>query len=147
MLAFVIGFDCSTLDKETLVNKKQLYKINKVNLYDLESGDKLNLSLYETIKLKDKIIGIEELEAIEQEYNNDGIWDNVYISSDFKRFVVLLDNGKAEFYAFWANLKITLDSNDNYFGNGIIGGSGFEYGKTPSFLAVVYDIKNDILDI
>lgn len=42
MLAFVIGFDCSTLDKETLVNKKQLYKINKVNLYDLESGDKLN---------------------------------------------------------------------------------------------------------
>lgn len=147
MLAFVIGFDCTTLDKVTLVNKKQLYKINKVNLYDLESGDKIDLSLYEIIKLKDKILGIEELEAIEQEYNNDGIWDNVYISSDFKRFVVLLDNDKAEFYAFWANLKITVDGNDNYFGNGIIGGSDFEYGETPSFLAVVYDIKNDILDI
>lgn len=74
MLAFVIGFDCTTLDKGTLVNKKQLYKINKVNLYDLESGDKIDLSLYEIVKLKDKILGIEELEAIEQEYNNDGIW-------------------------------------------------------------------------
>lgn len=147
MLAFVIGFDCSTVGAGALVTKKQLYKVNKVNLYDLESGDRLDLSLYETIKLKDKIIGTEELEAIEKEYQNDDIWNNVYISSDFKRFVVLLDNEKADFYGFYANLKITVDGSDNYLGNGIIGGSAFEYGETPSFLVVAYDIKNDIIDI
>lgn len=147
MLAFVIGFNCSTAGVGTLANKKKLYKINSVNLYDLESGDKLDLSLYETIKLKDKIIGTEELESIEGEYQNDGIWDNIYITSDFKRLAVLLDSEKAEFYGFYANLKITVDGNDNYIGNGIIGGSAFEYGKTPIFLVVAYDIKNDVLDI
>lgn len=35
MLAFIIGLDCSKIGVDKLLNKKQLYKVNRVNLYDL----------------------------------------------------------------------------------------------------------------
>ena len=147
MLAFIIGLECSNVDVEVLINKKQIYKVNRVNLYDLESGDKFDLGLYETIKLKDKIIGTEKLEMIERDYPYDSVWDNVYLSSKFERFVVLSDNKEPGLYGVYANLKITLDGKDNYIGNGIVGGSAFRHGETPASLDIIYDTKNDKFDV
>ena len=147
MLAFIIGLDCSKIGVDKVLNKKQLYKVNRVNLYDLESGDKFDLSLYETIKLKDKIIGTKRLEMIESNYSHDYIWDSVYLSSDFERFVVLVDNKEPELCGVYANLKVTVDGVDSYIGNGIVGASAFRDGVTPKLLDAIYDTKNDMFDL
>ena len=147
MLAFIIGLDCSKIGIDKVLNKKQLYKVNRVNLYDLESGDKFDLSLYETIKLKDKIIGTERLEMIERDYPYDGVWDNVYLSSKFERFVVLSDNKESGLYGVYANFKVTVDGVSSYIGNGIVGASAFRDGVTPKLLDAIYDTKNDMFDL
>ena len=103
--------------------------------------------MYETIKLKDKIIGTQRLEMIESTHPNDYIWDSVYLSSDFERFVVLVDNKEPELCGVYANLKITIDGVDSYNGNGIVGASAFRDGATPQFLDVIYDTKNDMFNL
>ena len=84
---------------------------------------------------------------IERDYPYDSVWDNIYLSNKYERLVVLSDDKELGIYGLYANFKVTVDGEDNYIGNGIVGASAFRDGVTPKLLDAIYDTKNDMFDL